>query len=123
VKENAIMPLREALSLKRKSKGKSKRYSAQERAKLLAAYKSSGEHQKEWCEEHGIAVSTLHKWLNRDKKQAGTQITQNWAPVTVLPQTKDSMLLSQVGKFSITVEKSTDTELLLAVLSMVVPLC
>jgi transposase-like protein len=117
------MPLRKVLSLEKIAKGKKKQYSAQEKVQLLAAYKNSKESKKQWCEEHGVAVSTLHKWLSCDKNQTGTKIMQDWVPVTALPQTKNKMLLLQAGKFSIAVEKSTDMELLSSVLSMLVPLC
>lgn len=117
------MPLRKVLSLEIIAKGKKKQYSALQRGQLLAAYKNSEKPKRQWCEENGIAVSTLHKWLSCDKNQTGTQIMQDWIPVTALPQTKSSMLLLQAGKFSITVEKSTDMELLSEVLSMLVLLC
>lgn len=117
------MPLRKVLSLELIAKGKKKQYSALERGQLLASYKNSKEPKKQWYEEHGVAVSTLHKWLSCDKNQAGTQITQDWIPVTSLPQTKNKMLLLQAGKLSITVEKNTDMELLSSVLSVLLPLC
>jgi transposase-like protein len=117
------MPFKGGVVMEIASIQKYKKYTVQERTELLDAYKRSGVPKKEWCEEHGIAVGTLHKWLNRDKKQAGTKMTQSWAPVTVLPQTKDTTLLLQAGKFSIEVGKSTDMELLSAVLSVLVPLC
>jgi transposase-like protein len=117
------MTLRKVLSVEMIAKEKKKQYSALQRGQLLAAYKNSEIPKKQWCEEHGVAVSTLHKWLSCDKNQTGTQITQDWVPVTALPQTKNKMLLLQAGKFSITVEKSTDMELLSSVLSMLLPLC
>ncbi|HEY5588721.1 MAG TPA: hypothetical protein VIK86_07180, partial [Candidatus Paceibacterota bacterium] len=94
---------------------KYKKYTVLERSELLNEYKCSGVPKNEWCEEHKIAVGTLHKWLSRYKNQADTQMTQSWAPVTVKPQTKDTTLLLQAGKFSIEVGKSTDMELLSAV--------
>ena len=48
---------------------KYKKYTVQERTELLDAYKRSGVSQIEWCEEHGIAEGTLHKWMNRDKSR------------------------------------------------------
>ena len=53
------------------TKQKQKQYTAQEMNELLGAYKRRAVPQKQWCKEHGIAVSTLHKWLNGDKEQAG----------------------------------------------------
>jgi transposase-like protein len=105
------------------TKRNKKQYSALQRGQLLAAYKNSEEPKKQWCEEHGVAVSTLHKWLNCDKNQTGTQITRDWVSVTALPQMKNKILLLQVGKFNITVEKNTDMELLSSVLSILLPLC
>lgn len=102
---------------------KYKRHTEQERTELLNSHQCSGMSAKAWCEENGIAVSTLHKWLKFDKKQADTEVTQNWAAITLLPQTKGGSVLLQAGKFSIEVKESTDRELLAAVLAMLVPLC
>lgn len=102
---------------------KHKQYSAQEIDELLAANKHRVIPQKQWCKEHGIAVSTLHKWLNSDKEQPASQSKQTWASVVVSSPAKESTLLLQAGKLSIAVEKDTDMELLSAVLSILVALC
>lgn len=102
---------------------KHKRRTEQERIELLNLYQCSGKTKKAWCEENGIAVSTLHKWLKLDKKQEVNEMTQSWAAITVIPQNKRGSLLLQAGKFSIEVRENTDKELLAAVLSMLVPLC
>ncbi|HZW49267.1 MAG TPA: hypothetical protein VFF80_03935 [Bacillota bacterium] len=102
---------------------KHKSHTKQERIELLNLYQCSGVSTKAGCEENGIAVSTLHKWLKLDKKQADAKVTQGWAAITVLPQTKGGSVFLQAGKFSIEVRESTDRELLAAVLAMLVPLC
>jgi len=102
---------------------KRKKYTKSEKSELLNLYQCSGMSTKAWCEENGIASSTLHKWRKLDKKQSGTAVTQSWAAIQVLPQTKGGSVLLQAGKFSIEVKESTDRELLAAVLAMLVPLC
>ena len=102
---------------------KRKKYTKSEKTELLNLYQCSGMSIKVWCEENGIAISTLNKWLKLDKKQAGNEMTQCWAAITVLPQIKGGGVLLQAGKFSIEVKESTDRELLAAVLAMLVPLC
>lgn len=71
------------------SSQKCRAYSTAERVALLETYKRGGITQKRWCEENNIALSTLHKWLEQDKKQAGSHIMQEWAPVVTIPQTKE----------------------------------
>ncbi|HZK69636.1 MAG TPA: hypothetical protein VFC36_08600 [Paludibacter sp.] len=102
---------------------KRKKYTKPEKIELLNLYQHSGMSTKAWCEENGIAVSTLHKRLKLDKKQSDAKVTQNWAAITVLPKARGSTVLLQAGKFSIEVKESTNRELLAAVLAMLVPLC
>ena len=102
---------------------KRKKYTKPEKTELLNLYQCSGMSIKAWCEENGIAISTLHKWLKLDREQADTKVTQHWAAITVLPKAGGSTVLLQAGKFSIEVKESTDRELLAAVLAMLVPLC
>ena len=51
-----------------KSRSQPRRFSAQERERLLEAYERSGKTQRAFAEEHGVAVSTLLSWLSRKRK-------------------------------------------------------
>ncbi len=82
---------------------KCKKYTNPEKAELLILYQCSGMSAKTWCEENGIGVSTLQKWLNLDRKQADTKVTQHWAAIAVLPKAGGRTVLLQAGKFSIEV--------------------
>ena len=40
-----------------------RRYTSQEKLKLVSEYQNSGLPQKAWCSEHHISVNTLYKWM------------------------------------------------------------
>lgn len=85
----------------RKRVCKSGWHTVDERIGLIAAYRQSGLSQKGWCEEQGIALSTLGNWLKKYKSltvqqnpQDGMkffttppvqQEPQNWANVPTMP--------------------------------------
>ena len=94
---NGIMPPKGGFVMEIIKAQKHKRHTEQERAELLNSYHCSGMSKKAWCEENGFAVSTLHKWLKFDKKRSDTKVTQNWAAITFLPQTKGDNVLLQAG--------------------------
>jgi len=97
--------------------------STEERSALLALYRQSGISQKQWCEENHISLSSLRRWLNREKKHTGKGTAQTWAPVEIIPREKESVLTLQSGKFTIAVDKGTDMKLLTFVLKALADLC
>lgn len=42
------------------------------RAELLSAFRESSMTQKAFCREHGLPLSTLQYWLNRERKRSRT---------------------------------------------------
>ena len=46
-----------------------RRFSAEERERLLEAYKRSEKTQRAFAEENGVAVSTLLSWLSRKRQR------------------------------------------------------
>jgi len=98
-------------------------YSAKEGTALVEGYRSGGLSQKRWCEENGISLSTLRKWLQREKQEPDARLEQTWAPVSFEEQVQECILQVRAGKFSIAVGKGTDMELLSAVLRVVAELC
>jgi transposase-like protein len=49
-------------------KRKIKRYSAQDRARLISQYEASGQTGKAFSEEHGISSKTFYGWLKQARK-------------------------------------------------------
>ena len=105
------------------SSSRQRPYSAKERAALVEGYQSGGLSQKRWCEENGVSLSTLRKWLQREKQEPDARPEQTWAPVSVEEQKQEDFLHVRSGKFSIAVGKGADMELLSAVLRVVAALC
>jgi len=100
-----------------------KTYSAGEKAALLAAYKASGLSKKEWCQDNAIALSTLQRWLQHEKKQDQPQPVQNWVSVIQAGPKRSASLDIQIGKCKIAVDTKTDKTLLAAVLGVLVEVC
>lgn len=101
------------------AKKEKNRYSQEERDSLLKAYKCSGKPQKQWCEESGISLSTLRRWLKNGSK--AEKIT--WSPVNVIRTEEENTLELQIGKVRINIGVKADMELLEKVLRTVMPLC
>lgn len=102
---------------------KHRKYSSKEKALLLEAYKSSGIVRKQWCQENGIGLSTLQRWLQQEKSQANPHPVQNWVPVVETTPKKSDTLEIQIGKCTISVTNKTDKKLLAAVLDVMVEVC
>jgi transposase-like protein len=47
-----------------------RRYSAEDRERLMAEYKVSGKTRKAFCAESGINVTTMHGWFKAARKAA-----------------------------------------------------
>ena len=102
-----------------------RRYTQQEKAKLVSEYQNSGLPQKTWCSEHHISVNTLHKWMQAVTMKSET-CPQNWMPIAI---ERDAYTLHrecvtlQIGKCRIDVSELTDKKLLAEVLEIMVGLC
>ena len=70
-----------------------RRYSAEDRDRLIREQAASGLTKKAFCKERGIHVSTFH-WWNKERRRSGLQLARvevrcNAAPVEiVLPDGK-----------------------------------
>ena len=58
-----------------------RRFSAEERERLLEAYERSGKTQRAFAEDNGVAVSTLLSWLSRKRKSK--QEAPGWESVSL----------------------------------------
>ncbi len=56
---------------------------------LVESYESSGQLQKEFCEQHGITIGTFHYWLKKYRKQFSTENAQSFQQITVFPEPPD----------------------------------
>lgn len=98
-------------------------YSAAEKKELLESYKTSGLSCKQWCKENGIGLSTLHRWLQKERKTENLNPVQTWVPVVTITEEKSDMLKLQVGQITIPVTINTDMRLLATVLKVMKDLC
>ena len=109
--------------MKKGEKAKRK-YTAEERAELIVAYRNSGKTQKEWCQLQDIAVVTLGKWQRQDKNQQKDSLSkQGWAQVSVAPLVQEEPIHLRAGKFSIAIDQNTNMKVLAELLAVLVPLC
>jgi len=46
-----------------------KRYSAEDRERLIQEYQASGLGRREFCEQHGVNVTTFHGWFKKRRKK------------------------------------------------------
>ena len=109
--------------MKKGEKAKRK-YTVEERAELVVAYRDSGKTQKEWCQLQDIAVVTLGKWLRHDRnRQKDSSLKQVWAQVSVSLPVQDEAIHLKAGKFSIAIGQNTNMKGLAELLAVLVPLC
>jgi transposase-like protein len=110
--------------LMEKGKQAKRKYSEEERARLVEGYRNSGLAQKEWCQLQDIAVVTLGKWQRQEKNQQKDSLSkQGWAQVSVAPLVEEEPIHLKAGKFSITICQNTNMKVLSELLAVLVPLC
>jgi hypothetical protein len=92
---------------------------------IAAAYEASGLGREEFCEQRGVALKTLARYLTRYRRErSGKDSAAQWMPVEVAAKHRDPALLSVVleGGRRIEVGRGFDAEtlqLLVAVLERV----
>jgi transposase-like protein len=59
--------------------GSRRRFSATERASLLAEYRRSQLTQREFVEQHELSLATLTKWLRQEREHPGTPGPQQFS--------------------------------------------
>ena len=102
---------------------KRKSYSDAEKALLVETYKASGKQKKPWCEDNGIGLSTLQRWLKQEKTTTKNQPMQNWVSVIPAVPAKPDALEIQIGKCTLPINHQTDLSLLARVLKVLVDAC
>lgn len=94
-----------------------------EKEELLRSYHDSGKTKKAWCEETGVGLSTLHRWLYQNKSPMNPQPLQNWVSVIATAPVPAKDLEIHVGKCTIPIDRGTDLNLLAGVLKVLVEVC
>lgn len=82
---------------------------------IAAAYETSGLGQAEFCEQRGIALKTLARYVARYRRERrGKEGVAQWIPVEVAAKHRDAALLSVVldGGRRIEVGRGFDAETL-----------
>ncbi len=97
-------------------------YTAADKERLLRSFLTSGQTIKQWCQEHQVGLSTLHRWRQDERVTTAVSPVQTWAPVVTVSE-KASTLTVKAGAFHITVSADTDCELLANVLAVVNSVC
>ena len=59
-----------------------KRRNAQEREQLIAEYNAGGKSRKEFCEEHGIELSTFGGWIKKKDATAHAGFAEVMVPMS-----------------------------------------
>ena len=82
---------------------------------IAAAYETSGLGQAEFCEQRGVALKTLARYLARYRRErCGKEDAPQWIPVEVAAKHRDPPVLSVVldGGRRIEVRRGFDVETL-----------
>ena len=58
----------------------------EEKYQMIMECRRSGLTDKQWCEEHGVNVSTFYNWLSRFRKKDGYEVPESLAPKTARPK-------------------------------------
>ena len=93
----------------------------------IAEYRASGLSAREWCASHGVNPHRLWYWLRRFRTEEESGATK-WLPVDLhgvetRGQPEDGCLVVRVGKAAVEVRPGFDSELLLAVLRVLLAVC
>lgn len=52
----------------------------EEKYRMIMECRQSGLTDRQWCEEHGIKVSTFYNWLSRFRRKEGYEVPPSLAP-------------------------------------------
>lgn len=100
-----------------KTPGKRKRYSAEEKNRLLTAYEQRTQTQAEFCQEQGLSTATLGVWLRQNRRvEARTGFVE--LTDAVGQQNEGSLYLALPGGTVLRVAVGTDTGWLREVLGL-----
>lgn len=94
-----------------------------EKVVLLKSYHDSGKAKKAWCQETGVGLSTLQRWLRQDKSPTNPQPMQNWISLISTAPVPSKDLEIHVGKCTIPIDQQTDLNFLAGVLKVLVEVC
>lgn len=75
---------------------------------IIAAYKTSGQRQAEWCTKNSVNINNLRYWLRKEREiNSSSDETCQWLPLTVSEiktGTQDQLLTLKIGRIFIEVK-------------------
>ena len=82
----------------------------------VKACQSSGRRVSEWCEEHGIAVSTYYSWQRKVFKAVSAETEVCFAEIPVRPINADIAARIQCGELQVDIHAGADAETIQAII-------
>ena len=79
-----------------------RRYSVEDRAKFLAAYRTSGMSQSRFARTQGLSLSTLRYWLSRERYQGKGRASSTFVPVQVKQAPRSPIQVPSPSDFEVT---------------------
>jgi hypothetical protein len=75
---------------------------------IVAAYKTSGQRQGEWCAQNSVNINNLRYWLRKEREIiSSSEETCQWLPLAVgeiETTTQDQILTLKVGQIFIEIK-------------------
>ena len=97
---------------------------------IVAAYKTSGQHQKQWCQENNININNLKCWLQKEKKTISLMETsgkpRRWLSLDIdapRPVAGEQRLKIHIGQACLEINPGFDPEFLTDVIRAVMAAC
>jgi transposase-like protein len=97
-----------------------------DRRSIIAAYKTSGQSQTEWCRINNVGLGNLRYWLQKEKKEAiSPKETREWLAIAIGEQepNHNQHLTLQIGQVRIEVKPEFDPTLLSKVVKTLIAIC
>ena len=81
----------------------------------VEACRNSGQRVSEWCEEHGIPVSTYYSWQRKVFEAVSAEKEVCFAEIPVKPINADIAASIQCGELQVDIHAGADTEMIQAI--------
>ena len=88
----------------------------EEWGRRVEACRNSGQRVSEWCEEHGIPVSTYYSWQRKVFEAVSAENEMCFAEIPVRPINTDIAASIQCGELQIDIHAGADSEMIQAII-------
>ena len=82
----------------------------------VEACRNSGQRVSEWCEEHGIPVSTYYSWQRKVFQAVSSENEVCFAEIAVRPSGTDIAASIQWGELQVDIHTGADVETIQAII-------